>query len=873
MAKLSHPNVGVVHDVGVWSPGADDESVVWIAIELIEGEDVRRWCRRAAPTAREILDAYLQLGRGLAAAHDAGLVHRDVKPDNAMRDREGRVRVLDFGLAHSAASDGPQPAPDLRALAGLDLESFTQTGVIVGTPAYMAPEQFDGLAADARSDQYAFCVALFEALWGMRPHAGESVVQIAEARRSGRVLQPPRRRDVPSGVRTVLLRGLDPSPAARWPSMGALLDALERARRSRAPLWLGAGVIATAAAAIVATRQPEACAQTDAAVAGVWDDDVRARVRDGFARDDRAFVPALAASVSADIDAYVDELRAAYKDACVATHDTQVQSRDVLDVQTACLDVRRTRLRALLDVFAAADAEVVERATAAVEGLEPVASCLDRTALLAVAPPDPSIASAVADAEGVLASAASSRSAGRFDEAATFAERALGAATATAYAPLVARARIELARVHTELGHEAEAVAHATEAHFLATATSQHALAADAAALATESLPAESASRAVAALWHRAGFGAADSQDDGERARADVDIALGTFLLQLQSPDAAVPLARGIEVLRRRLGPDAADVSRAELMYAYALVLAGRTTEARELADRIRTQADAQLGENPPRLAKVLGSLSEVYQFSGAMTESLEVGTRALELAIANLGEEHHVTNDTRVNVATLHLRSGEKERAVELLTRTVTALDRRGDGPRLARARHALAIALKSLKRWDEALVAETASVQWYREHTPDEPRQLVNGQLTLGNIQLLRDHNREAEVAYLAAIELVEQHRIVDREVPACSDYANFLFQTGRAAEAVVKWEELLARMKAKGEPRYELAQYELDLARALWREGKRERAREVAAEVLHVLRTEPPTPQVGGHLRRDWTPEDVESWLEDPDAWETN
>lgn len=121
MAKLSHPNVGVVHDVGVWS--ADPEtSIVWIAIELIDGEDVRKWCRRASPNAREILGAYVQLGRGLAAAHDAGLVHRDVKPDNAMRDREGRVRVLDFGLAHLAMAEGPQPAPDLRELAQIDLE-------------------------------------------------------------------------------------------------------------------------------------------------------------------------------------------------------------------------------------------------------------------------------------------------------------------------------------------------------------------------------------------------------------------------------------------------------------------------------------------------------------------------------------------------------------------------------------------------------------------------------------------------------------------------------------------------------------------------------------------------------------------------------
>lgn len=512
-------------------------------------------------------------------------------------------------------------------------------------------------------------------------------------------------------------------------------------------------------------------------------------------------------------------------------------------------------------------------ATAAVEALEPVAPCLDRTALLAVAPPAASVANDVAEVEELLARAASARSAGRFAESAGLADQALGAATATAYTPIVARARLELSRVHSELGHEADALAHATEAHFLGTSTEQHALAADAAALASDALPAESASRAVALLWHRAGVGAAERSSDAERARADVDIALGTFLLQLNSPESAESLGRGIEVLRRRLGPDAADVWRAELLFARSLIIAERIADAKALADHARTQAEAQLVDDPPRLATALGSVSEVYQFTGDMAVALEVGTRALELAIANLGEDHHVTNDTRVNVATLHLRLRERERAAELLAQTVAAHERTGDGPRLARARHAQAIVLKSLKRWDEALVAVTASLQWYREHTPDAPRQLVIGELTLGNVQLLLDHNVEAEAAYLAAIDLVHKHRIVDREVAVYSDYANFLFQTGRAAEAVVRWQELLASMRAKQATRYDLAQYELDLARALWREGERDRAREVANEVLHVLRTEPPTPQVGGHIRRDWTVDEVVKWLEDPDAWETD
>ncbi|HWB78889.1 MAG TPA: serine/threonine-protein kinase, partial [Nannocystaceae bacterium] len=353
MARLSHPNVGVVHDVGVWQPAESAASLVWIAMEFIDGEDVLHWCRRARPSAREIIDAYLQLGRGLVAAHEAGLVHRDVKPDNAMRDRSGHVRVLDFGLAHVPTADQPRAPIDLAVLAKLDLESFTQTGTLVGTPAYMAPEQFEGGAADARSDQYAFCVALFTALWHVRPHSGDSALTIAEERRLGRFVQPPWRRDVPRGVRAILLRGLAPDPAQRWPDMHALLGALDRVRGARRRVAIGVGTLAVAAAVAIAAYDEPACA-TDTALAGVWDDAARTRVRDAFARDDRAFVPAASAAVVAGIDTYVDELGAAYHEACVATHETRVQSQALLDRQSACLDLRRARLDALLAIFAVA---------------------------------------------------------------------------------------------------------------------------------------------------------------------------------------------------------------------------------------------------------------------------------------------------------------------------------------------------------------------------------------------------------------------------------------------------------------------------------------------------------------------------------------
>ncbi|MBL8743732.1 MAG: serine/threonine protein kinase, partial [Myxococcales bacterium] len=174
MAKLAHPNVVAVYDVG-----ADPASgQLFVTMELVDGTTLRDWLRTPR-SSRAILDVFMAAGTGLAAAHAAGLVHRDFKPENVLVGRDGRVRVGDFGLARpprgAAASDAPL-SPTL-----------TRTGAIIGTPAYMAPEQFLGEAADARSDQFAFAVALFEALRGERPFAGASLRELSENVVAGRL--------------------------------------------------------------------------------------------------------------------------------------------------------------------------------------------------------------------------------------------------------------------------------------------------------------------------------------------------------------------------------------------------------------------------------------------------------------------------------------------------------------------------------------------------------------------------------------------------------------------------------------------------------------------------------------------------------------
>ena len=231
MAKLGHVNIAHVYEVG------EHEGCPFIAMELIKGVTLRRWLKERERSVPEIIAMYVQAARGLAAAHDAGLVHRDFKPDNVIIDQHGWARVLDFGLVLTAGEGG---APVDVAEAAEDGEpvsddpNATREGTVVGTPAYMAPEQMAGETVDGRADQFALCVSLYEALHGQRPFPGNSLTEISESLRTRRarpVIVDTER--VPEAISKVIARGLDPEPDHRYPTVDAFIDALVLAQQQR----------------------------------------------------------------------------------------------------------------------------------------------------------------------------------------------------------------------------------------------------------------------------------------------------------------------------------------------------------------------------------------------------------------------------------------------------------------------------------------------------------------------------------------------------------------------------------------------------------------------------------------------------------------
>jgi serine/threonine protein kinase len=251
IAQLSHPNVVAVYDVGT-----ADSGEVYIAMEFVEGETLTAWLAKWERTWRESLDVFLQAGRGLAAAHAVGLLHRDFKPDNVLVGTDARVRVTDFGLARSLITTTTEdarktPTPALAALR----VTLTATGTVLGTPRYMPPEQVRGRDSDARSDQFSFCVAMYEALYGRHPLPGDTAIDMVE---SGARAQPAPDGAIPASIGKALARGLEAEPNRRWPSMQALLHELTPPPVRTRERWLVAGIggllaIGAAGAAVLAT--------------------------------------------------------------------------------------------------------------------------------------------------------------------------------------------------------------------------------------------------------------------------------------------------------------------------------------------------------------------------------------------------------------------------------------------------------------------------------------------------------------------------------------------------------------------------------------------------------------------------------------------
>src|SRR3954471_673113 len=414
IARLSHPNVVVAYDVGTF------EDKVFIAMEFVDGNTVTFWLEQQPRTWQEILRVFIAAGHGLTAAHEKGLVHRDFKPDNVMVGRDGKVRVMDFGLARQMDKPGikehrPRGTPpgarrgdvevgtgtlplehqavpidrgtlvlnpgladsgdDMHSsISGLFDARLTRTGAMMGTPAYMAPEQFFGKETDSRTDQFSFCVSLYESLYGERPFPGKKLTELTANVVQGTVRAAPAGTKVPFWVRRILLRGLRSAPAERYPSMVELLAALGKDPRAARRKGAGGATVAMLPLVVgLGVRQSlidrrALCDGAGEKLAGIWDlhppdqpeGPRQSQIHAAFMRTGKSYAADVYETVTRALTNYAQSWSTMYKQTCEATQIRHEQSGDVLDLRMSCLNERLDGFRALTDVFADATGEVVE---------------------------------------------------------------------------------------------------------------------------------------------------------------------------------------------------------------------------------------------------------------------------------------------------------------------------------------------------------------------------------------------------------------------------------------------------------------------------------------------------------------------------------
>ena len=651
VARLQHPNVVAVYEAG------EQDEVVWIAMELVEGPTLREWLDPARPW-REIVPVFMAAGEGLAEAHRQGLVHRDFKPENVLVEArpEGgvRPRVVDFGVALA--------------------ERDSTDAAVAGTPAYMAPEQLVGDDVDARADQFAFCVALCEAVSGQRPtHMLATQSDITALRAE---LVPPAQGRWPRWLHRVMCQGLDPDPARRFASMDALLEALRRgleSRRRRLGLS-AAAVVLGSAVAIALVRAPDPCADAGVQADAVWNPQAKSELRDWFDPTRGSFHAGSAQAVEAGLDRWTSAWQDARVDACRASQVERRQSDALQDLRDACLH------RALLEVDGwlhavrtnPADTEQVGKAVAHLGRLPELAACADTDTLrreLAFTG-DAARRDEVDALWDAIATAKGAAYAGRWEPEAL--QALLDQALALEYSPVVAASAHVLALGELTHGDRDQAKEHLSLAYHHAIRGRADRLSADAALL-----------RAWADLEGR------NDLQEGRRWLDDAE----SFVAAMGDPptlrsawlDHAGVLAsfegrhadserlhRQALALRNTIDADSIAAGQSRTNLGIALMRLHRLDEAREEIETARDVTVRRMGSHHPQVGKAENNLAAVLQRMGDHAGAQQALDRALEVKTAVFGATHPALASTFVNRANNRWEMGDHDGALEDLERAI---------------------------------------------------------------------------------------------------------------------------------------------------------------------------------------------------------
>lgn len=797
IAKLAHPNVVVVHDVG------EHEGAVFMAMEYVEGGTLGEWLTVGRRGREAILAAFREAGLGLQAAHEGGLVHRDFKPANVLMGRDGRPRVTDFGLARG---DGSTPAPEelLSTHPGAEAKlldaTFTRTGALVGTPAYMSPEQFAGQTADARSDQFSFCVALFEALCGSRPFAGKTVTELAANVSAGRIAEPALLDALPRAVRTTLARGLRPEPDDRHPEMAALLRGLEpsglgtTSPATRA-LFVGGLLVGGGGLAMAMTTSPSTdggeprCDDGVAAMGEQWSDDRGQALEESLAANRSDVEARTAARVREGLDAYASAWLTARAQVCES--DSIRQS-----AAAPCLDGRFMHFSALVDALEQGEETALRHAANAVAQLDPPARCTspDWRESAGVEPPA-ELAGAVDGLRERFVRVQVDEQLGHFAAAFETSTPLLDDAKQLGFDPLTADIHHQRGLLQAEQGEYEAALQEFEHAYALGMRSGHDRPAVLSGALALQIVGQSTPDPERARMWNTLTKSVVDRTGEYSRLAASYWNSAGLdHRLQGRYDEARKAFERAIEIYEDT-SPGGTDQFH-PLNNLAALEMDQRDFEAAERRARELVEGQERaFGPDHPDLVTSLSTLAAALASMNRLDEAAEAIERALALELTWIGEDSARLDSVRMTLAQVRKRQGDLESARDLYAQALEAwkVKRGPEDPYTALAHNNLAATLGELGEIEDALTHHQRALEIRVAHrgpdhvdTAGAHSAVAADLLTLGRCDGAAEHLEHA----FAVTEALEPKDLMKAVVEG--NLAKHALKCGGAPKDARRWAE---------------------------------------------------------------------------------
>jgi tetratricopeptide (TPR) repeat protein/predicted Ser/Thr protein kinase len=903
MARLADPNVAQVYEIG------EVEGLTFIVMEFVDGVTLKRWLVAMPRSRREILAVFQAAGSGLRGAHAKGLVHRDFKPENVMLRDDGRVLVLDFGIARI---DDAGPPLELELGSKVDSLSGTTSTLtrdrlptdpvlraVTGTPAYMAPEQFLGRETDARTDQWSFCVALWEALHGQRPYMGGTVAELCLAVTQGRRTMP-EHGTVPAWLRKVLERGLAVDPAERWPSMDVLLEAMaaDPTRRRR---WIataaGAGVLVAAGLGgtyvVREQRRAEAIAACEAEAAAIgadWSDETRRALEQGFLATELPFAASAWERAQERMGAYARDWSQLYSHTCREAR-VEAQRSEAAYAQVAdCLDERRATFAGLVGAWAEADDQAVIRATTAATSLPSPSTCTSDLWLARRIDPPAASRVEVAALRERLERVAALQLVGSYDHALAEAQASLQAAQALGWRPLKAEAELMVGDSYEDLGKYEEA-REATWQAFLEALGGGHDLVMLQAAVKLTAILGPNLARHEEALrWGQHGAMLIERLELGETVhQASLLRAIGAVQWKQGAYDEALAsLERALEIDEAALGPEHPDIAASLKMLGNVEFERGAYDRALARYQRALSIKETVLGPDHPDIAGLLDNIGAVRGTQGARDEALELHQRALSIKEAALGPEHPAVAGSLVNVGVELQYRGERTRALASYERALRIWEATlgPDHPHVASVLNNIGNIHTKLGAHEQALAAQRRALAIIEATSgPDHPL-VATLHVGMGNVLSEQGATDDALQTFRRGLELTERSLGPDHPNIALFlvNIGNVLRRQGRLEEALDHYQRALALLEAKLGPDHldvaeplvqigltqaqrsaltearaaleralsirergaapvgSLGEARFELAKVLWVTGERVRSRELAVAGRDALREQP-------------------------------